>query len=234
VLSDSRGRKSYLMLEKVFDGRPPVCVKAIYDGSIIFMESADSNWRPDPGVIAAGGFHDISGYYANPALEADVSTDDWPFFCMPRRIYPASYLVLVFQILLLSVFVTSSFLTERPAAANISFLFLGAGFMLVETKAIPELGLTFGNTWQVIGIVIAGILTMAFLTNLAVRYLNITRPWIPYLLLWVSLALGWMASGQGGFASTALGRIEAAIVLTCPMFVSGIVFSSLLAGAIGK
>src|SRR5262249_30451865 len=144
-------------------------------------------------------------------LKADVSTDDWPFFYMPRRIYPVSYLVMMFQIVLLSIFVSRRFLGERPAASGLSFLFLGAGFMLVETKAITELGLTFGNTWQVIGIVIAGILTMAFLANLAVQRLNIRRPLVPYLLLWSSLALGWLIAGWGGFPSTPLGRVEAAV-----------------------
>jgi spermidine synthase len=228
VLSEALGRKIYLMLERVFDGRPPQCVKQAYDGSIIFMESNDSNWRLDPAVTAAGGFTDISSHYANPSIAADVSTDDWPFFYMPRRVYPASYLVMICQILLLSVFITSSFLGERPAAGQLSFLFLGSGFMLVETKAITELGLTFGNTWQVIGVVISGILTMAFLANLAVHWMNVTKPWVPYLLLWASLGLGWVAAGQGGFASTTLGRVEAAIVLTCPMFFSGMVFSTLL------
>ena len=37
--------------------------------------------------------------------------------------------------------------------------------MLVETKGITELGLAFGNTWQVIGIVIGAILVMAWLGN---------------------------------------------------------------------
>ena len=48
--------------------------------------------------------------------------------------------------------------------------------MLIETKGITEMGLTFGNTWQVIGIVIAGILTMAFLGNCAVQWLDISVP----------------------------------------------------------
>ena len=228
VLSEGLGRKIYLMLQKVFDGRAPICVKAIYDGSIIFMESNDSQWKLDPSVPAAGGFADDSTHFANPALEADMSTDDWPFFYMPRRVYPVSYLVMICQILLLSVFVTRSFLVEKPQLTYLSFLLLGAGFMLVETKAITELGLTFGNTWQVIGIVIAGILTMAFLANLTVQWLGIRKPLVPYLFLWGSLALGWAIAGQGGFPSTTAGRLEAAIVLTCPMFFSGMVFSSLL------
>src|ERR1700747_3204048 len=100
--------------------------------------------------------------------------------------------------------------------------------MLVETKAITEMGLTFGNTWQVIGIVIAGILTMAFLGNCAVQWLNIKRPMVPCLFLLAALALGWFIARSGGFASTPLGRLETAIVLTCPLFFSGIVFSTLL------
>ena len=34
-------------------------------------------------------------FFSNPKLKADVSTDDWPFFYMPERIYPVSYLVMM-------------------------------------------------------------------------------------------------------------------------------------------
>src|SRR5438105_1542994 len=90
------------------------------------------------------------------------------------------------------------------------------------------MGLTFGNTWQVIGLVIAGILTMAFLGNCLVRWLDIKRPLVPYLLLWTALAIGWLFSGSGGFPSTTFGRLETAVVLTVPLLFSGIVFSTLL------
>ena len=149
---------------------------------------------------------------------------------MPRRVYPTSYLVMVFQILLLSLFVTGSFIAERPRFSHVSFFFLGAGFMLVETKGITEMGLTFGNTWQVVGVVIASILAMAWVGNSVVGWLKIERPLVPYLLLWAALAFGWFAARSGGFASTPIGRIETAIVLTCPLLFSGIVFSTLLSG----
>ena len=100
--------------------------------------------------------------------------------------------------------------------------------MLIETKGITEMGLTFGNTWQVIGVVIAGILTMAFLGNCAVQWLDIKRP----LVLIYSCSPRWplagMLHGSGGFASTPLGRLETSIVLTLPLLFSGIVFSTLL------
>jgi hypothetical protein len=140
------------------------------------------------------------------------------------------------QILVLSAIVIRNFVSERPRFSHLSFFFLGAGFMLIETKGITELGLTFGNTWQVIGVVIAGILIMAFLGNLVVQVLGITRPQIPYLLLCASLAAGWAIARSGGFSSTPLGRIEAIGVLTGPLFFSGIVFSTLLAtqGAVSE
>jgi hypothetical protein len=216
------------MMEHAFDGREPRCVIAGYDGSVIFLESNSRDWSIPPSVLQESGFQEATARYADPALLADVSTDDWPFFYMPRRVYPISYLLLIVQVLLLSLFLTGNFFSEKPRFSHLSFFFLGVGFMLVETKGITEMGLTFGNTWQVIGIVIASILVMAFLANCAVQWLHIRRPWIPYLLLLASLAVGWSVAGSRGLSSTTLGRMETATVLTCPLFFSGIVFSTLL------
>jgi spermidine synthase len=102
VLSDEMGRKIYLMMQEAFDGRPPVSVAARYDNSVMFLESNDKNWAPSPKLSEDAGFTERTEFYANPSLRADISTDDWPFFYMPRRIYPVSYLVMVFQILFLS------------------------------------------------------------------------------------------------------------------------------------
>ncbi len=228
VLSDALGHKIYLMLQQVFDGRPPLCLRADYDDSVIFLESNIQNSTFSPQVEADAGFEDKSAFYANPSLQATVSTDDWPFFYMPQRAYPTSYLVMIFQILVLSMVLSGNFFGKAPRFSHLSFFFLGVGFMLIETKGITEMGLTFGNTWQVIGIVIAGILTMAFLGNCVVSWLKIKRPLFPYMFLWASLAIGWFVSRSGGFDSTPIGRLETAIVLTCPILFSGIVFSTLL------
>ena len=228
LLSESLGRKIYLMLQAAFDGRAPACVQTDYDGSVIFLVSNDPKWALPAGLTARSGFTDVTAVYANPSLLASVSTDDWPFFYMPQRVYPVSYLVMIAQILVLSLLLAGHFFAESPRFSHLSFFFLGVGFMLVETKGITEMGLTFGNTWQVIGFVIAGILTMAFLGNCLVQWLNVRRPLIPYLLLLAALAVGWQAARSGGFASTPFGRLETAVVLTLPLLFSGIVFSTLL------
>lgn len=148
---------------------------------------------------------------------------------MPRRAYPTSYLTLMGLILLVSLLTIGNFFGQKPVLSHVAFLFLGAGFMLVETKAITELGLVFGNTWHVIGLVIAGTLVMAFLANAFVRRFRVSRPFIPFVLLVTSLLLGYVISQRVGFGSSVIGKLAAIVVLTGPMFFSGIVFSSLLA-----
>lgn len=228
VMNDQLGRKIFLMLQSAFDGRPPVCVRAGYDAAVIFVEGNDRQLAVPPALLQKAGLQDISSRYADRALAADVSTDDWPFFYMPRRVYPFSYVIMAGLVFALSVFLFSRFLEGRPQFGSAPFFFLGAGFMLIETKAITELGLVFGNSWQVIGIVIIAILLMAFLANYVVRRFKLEHSSQAYVLLLVSLAIGWGVARTGGLPSSWLGRIGLAVVLTSPMFFSGMVFSTLL------
>jgi MFS family permease len=189
--------------------------------------SNDASWRL-PANLAG-----MESKCPDASVKADISTDDWPFFYMPQRVYPVSYLVMIAQILVLSLLLVGNFLAEAPRFNHLSFFFLGAGFMLVETKGITELGLTFGNTWQVVGIVIVGILVMAFIGNCLVQWLHIKRRLVPYVCLLAALAAGWLAARAGGFPSTPLGRLETLAVLSVPFLFSGIVFSTLLSTADG-
>ncbi len=228
IVSDEIGRKIYLMMEKAFDGHPPICISASYDGSVIFAQSKNGDLKLDPALLARTGFLDRTALYANPALRADISTDDWPFFYMPRRVYPTTYIYVIGLMLLISLLLFGSFFAENPRFGHAAYFFMGAGFMLVETKAITEFGLAFGNTWQIIGIVIAAILVMAFLANLMVQKLAIRKPLVPLILLLGSLGVGLLAAKGGGFSSASSGQVATLIVLTCPMFFSGIAFSVLL------
>jgi SAM-dependent methyltransferase len=228
VISPQLGRKLYLMLQSAFDGRPPLCVQAGHDGTVIFLEANHRNMSVAPALLQQSGFSDRTDFYSSPSLTADVSTDDWPFFYMPRRIYPASYLLMFAIILALSIFILSRFLELRPQSKHAPFFFLGAGFMLIETKAITELGLLFGNSWQVIGIVIVAILFMAFLANWIVQRFAIRRTLVLYSFLLLSIAIGWWMPRGGNFSFSWPGRIGLVILLTCPVFFSGIVFSTLL------
>lgn len=229
LIDIAHGAKIFRMMQEAFDGRPPLTLQVGYDYGITYLHRKDGSLALPPGFEQATGFRDVTPHFAALTLRTDVSTDDWPFLYMPQRLYPASYLVMVALVLALSAWMAASFTTRVADASHLPFFFLGAGFMLVETKGITELGLTFGNTWQVTGIVIAGILLMAFIGNWIVERFCIANAVVPFLLLLASLAGGWMASG-GGFAPTPAGRVAAVVLLTCPLLFSGVAFSALLAG----
>ena len=228
VISPQLAHKIVLMLHSAFDGRAPLCLQAEGEGEVIFLEANDRILSIPPQLLQRSGLQDRTPFYSGASLSADVSTDDWPFFYMPRRVYPVSYLVMAAVMLCLSVFFFTRFLEVRPQLGNASFFFLGAGFMLVETKAITELGLVFGNSWQVIGIVIVAVLIMAFLANLVVRRFAIKATLVPYLLLVLSIAIGWWMPRSGSPSLHWATRIGVAVVLTSPVLFSGLVFSTLL------
>lgn len=224
VLSPELGRKIFLMMEQAFGGQPPACVES-YDGSVIFLQSKEGDFKLLLGAVFSAGFEDAGRIYADPTLQADPSTDDWPFLYMPQRVYPLSYVVILAVILLLFSLVLANFIKHKPAFDHALFFFLGAGFMLIETKGITELGLTFGNTWQVVSVAIISVLLMAFVGNCCVLWFRISNPLLSWCLLFATLVIGLWISRSGGIPPTPLGRVATAAVLFSPMLFSGILFS---------
>lgn len=231
VLSHEIGRKIYLMMTEAFDMNPPICLSTNYDGSVTFLQAKNGNLSIDPASFTASGFIDITSKYADLNLKADISTDDWPFFYMPQRVYPLTYLGMMALILIVSLVLFWNFVGQMPKFSNAAYFFMGAGFMLVETKAITELGLMFGNTWQIIGIVITAVMVMAYLANLAVLKTGIHKTSMSLACLILSLGIGLAVAKAGGMPATATGQLLAVVILTIPMFFSGIAFSSLLASS---
>ena len=228
VVSPELGRKIYLMMTEAFDGRPPLCLQTRYnyDGSIFFLQRKGEDVTLPAGVE---GFADVTAEFADPRLKADVSTDDWPFFYMIRRVYPTTYLPMAAMILGIGGVFVAKLARTRPTAADGGVFCLGAGFMLVQTKGITELGLAFGNTWRVVGMVIAAMLGFAYLANLAAAKGRFRNPIVPYLLLLASLGAGLAVARAGGLPPTGAGRFGTALLLTCPVFFSGLVFSTIAA-----
>ncbi|MGO9569609.1 MAG: hypothetical protein ACLP5H_18925 [Desulfomonilaceae bacterium] len=222
------GHKLYLMMQKAFDGRGPLVLGR--GSTVTYVQGRDHTPAVTTKLLKELGYEDLTPVYADESLRADVPTDDWPFLYMPRRVYPWSYFPMAAIAVLLTLLANRILLRTglRLYIDNMVYFLLGAAFLLIETKAITELGLTFGNTWHVIGIAIAGILVMAFLANSFVSRFGISRLAIPYCLLLLSLALGYYVASIGGFTPNLWGRIAAIAVLTSPILFSGLVFSSLL------
>ena len=223
------GKKLFRMLEEAFDGQQPRVLwgKAATEvGALVFVIGGNSSLAA---TALPPDINDVTGEIADNQHSVDPSTDDWPFFYMPVRKYPVSYLVMITLLMVIAVlFIRPVIRIDGPRAA-ISWpcFLLGAGFMLLETKAITELALFYGSTWIVISIVILAILIMAYLANLTIiRWPGIPRT-LSYILLLASLGASlWFSTVSGSLQGQWLSRILPTVVLTLPLFFSGLVFSA--------
>jgi spermidine synthase len=224
LISPQIGRKLFLMLQEAFDGQSPAVYETGHDGGRTFLigdGAARRTWNGPPGL------RDVTAVFADNDIRADSSTDDWPFFYMPVRKYPLSYAVMILVLLSISLVYIRQLLSRAGTGFSVSCFFLGAGFMLVETKGITELALVYGSTWIVIGAMIAGILIMAFLANLLALRAGSPGPVITYGLLSASLIAGWYLSFFNLSALTPWqSRTIMTAVLTLPLFFSGFAFSA--------
>jgi spermidine synthase len=221
------GRKLYLMLQEAFDGQSPIVYRTGYDEGYTFLigERLTEQARDLPPE-----FREVTVEFADDALRADKSTDDWPFFYMPVRRYPISYIIVILVLLAISLVFVFQFMPRAKGSFSMPCFFLGAGFMLVETKGITELALVYGSTWIVTSIVVAAILVMAFLSNWLVAKIGAPRPLITYALLFASLLAGlFLFSANLSAFPTWVGQVIMTITLTLPLLFSGFAFSVELA-----
>jgi hypothetical protein len=101
------------------------------------------------------------------------ATDDWPFLYMRSRQLPRHYvaaLALVLTVSALAVWLARGDRGRTPGG-NVPpwswhFFFLGAGFMLLETKSIVQFALLWGSTWSSASLAIASVLVMALASAL--------------------------------------------------------------------
>jgi SAM-dependent methyltransferase len=223
------GNKLFRMLEEAFDGQQPRVMSATAAAEVSALVFVIGGNSPLDAIPLPPGVEDITSSFTEQPLSVDPSTDDWPFFYMPVRKYPVSYLVMISLLMAVAVAFIRPVIQTNAVRAAVSWpcFLLGAGFMLLETKAITELALFYGSTWIVISIVILAILIMAFLANLTImRWPGIPRN-LSYILLLVSLVASlWFSTVSGSIQGQWLSRILPTVILTLPLFFSGLVFSA--------
>lgn len=228
------GSKIYLMLKEAFDGREPIVVSQFKENNNEFISQPyafiignkiDKNFDiSNSGLTKVNFFSD-----KNNLSKVDVSTDDWPFFYMPSKIWPKSYIFIICLIFISSFFFIQNTNPINKNNFSPTCFFLGSGFMLIETKGITELALVFGSTWFVVSIVISFVLFMAYFANLLIiKKIKIKVPLIYFLIL-LSICLGYLYTlvSYEIFNSTTQ-KILTPLILTIPVFFSGLAFSKQL------
>ena len=230
------GPKIFRMIDNLQPDGSPVAILTGYDNqaTTTYIIKKGGQVVPPKNFIDEHSLRDVTqAYHDHNDGTIDLPNDNWPFLYMDQRTFPATYVVSLALVLALSAVLMRNFLPrQKPTLRLAPFFFLGSGFMLVETKAITEFGLLFGNTWHVVGLAIIGVLVMAFFANwLCLR-------WTPRSLggVWAGLftmvALGYLVAAFGGTAPIDSALIVwKALLLVCPLFFSGILFSTLLSDA---
>lgn len=191
------------------------------------LESNAFGERP-PGTAGASSWLKIapSTIVPDPAETSITPTDDWPFLYLKTPTIPWVNLKGIALIAVLSLIMLVGWKPARTTHWNGQMLFLGAGFMLLETKSVVHLALLFGSTWVVNSIVIGAVLSMALVSNLFVLLAKPSRSWIFYLLLFASLGLN-LAIPLGTYLDLAQPwRLAASCsVLFLPILFAGVIFA---------
>ena len=157
---------------------------------------------------------------------APEATDDWPYLYLRRRFIPSDYFINIGLLLAISVVFVLVSTQRKRTGVDLHFFFLGAGFLLLETKSMTTIALYFGATWLVSTIVILGVLLMVLLANLVASRIGCSSSTL-YLPLIASIALLYFFPNQNVLAwPFALRLLYSLTAIPLPIFFAGLIFSS--------
>ena len=179
-------------------------------------------------MASNGGTRDCPAAWA-PVTDPvpDPVSDDRPFVYLREARIPTEHLVA----LLLILFV--SFLAVRAQGASFSkvvayrdLFFMGAAFLLLETKSVVQFALLFGTTWFVNTIVFAGVLLSILVAiELSRRMKGEPKPWL-YAALFVSLAISALVPPESLLELPNVQRAAAAVVVNfAPIALANLIFA---------
>ncbi len=224
--SDWLGWRLHHMLGEAI-GSDPVAIRADYDVSTIFVAG--------PGVVDRATrdteLADRRLSWGVPPAAVEPATDDWPFLYLKWRGVPfMPYGAVLAGVLAMSVVLLRVSFRRATDGPDWHSFFLGAGFMLIEVRAITQLSLLFGSTWIVNAVVISAILMMGLAGNLFVAARRPSSPIVAYVLLGLAI-IGEQALPRDlavGLPLAARSMAGAAPV-ALPMLFAGIIFATAFA-----
>jgi len=153
--------------------------------------------------------------------------DDYPFLYLRNRTIPGFYLLTLALILVASLLITRvAGGPLRQMRSYIDLFFMGAAFLLLETKNVVQFALLFGTTWFVNALVFAGILIAVYAAvRLASRFRSLSLPML-YAMLFVSLAIAWLVPPHDLLKLSFAPRFGVAVVIAfAPVFLANLVFA---------
>ncbi|HEX7265977.1 MAG TPA: spermidine synthase [Streptosporangiaceae bacterium] len=155
------------------------------------------------------------------------ATDDHPFPYLPTATLPGSYLLMLGLILAgAALLVRLGGGRFKSMRSYLDLAFMGAAFLLLETKNVVQFALLFGATWFVNALVFAGVLVAVYLAVETARWVRLPRPAVLYAALIAALALAWLVPQESLLDLPLVPRFLAASALAfAPVFLANLVFA---------
>ena len=156
------------------------------------------------------------------------ATDDHPFPYLLKNTIPSSYvwmlaLILAASLIAVWLFGSRSF---RKMGGYIDLAFMGAAFLLLETKNIVQFALLFGSTWLVNALVTVAILVAVYLAVETARHVKLPPPVVLYAALIASLVLTWLIPQDDLLTLPIAARFLAGGALAfAPVFIANLIFA---------
>lgn len=160
------------------------------------------------------------------AIPAPVD-DDHPFVYLETRSIPTLYLITIAGILLVSlVSIRFSAGSLRSMGTYADLFFMGAAFLLLETKNVVQFALLFGTTWFVNALVFFGILLSVYAAIELARRVRVRSAGLLYAALFAALVVAWAIPPESLLTLGFVPRLAAAICLAfAPIFLANLVFA---------
>ncbi len=114
----------------------------------------------------------------------------------------------------------------RSMVRYVDLAFMGAAFLLLETKNVVQFALLFGTTWFVNSLVFAGVLLSVYLAVELARHVRLPEPRRLYPVLLAMLAVAWLVPPEALLSLSTVPRFLAAVSLAfAPIFMANLVFA---------
>jgi SAM-dependent methyltransferase len=210
-------------LASVFD-QPP-CVSRLGNNLAVLLASDEAGAVNCPADEV---------WTSRPGTPQPVS-DDQPLPYLESRSVPTLYVGSGLLVLALSVGAVASITLVgrsdkagalREMGGYADLFFMGAAFMLLETKSVVQFALLFGTTWLVNSLVFLGVLVSVLVAVAVSRRVTFSRPARLYAVLLGALALAWVVPPARLLELDVVPRFLAATTLAFfPIFTANLVFT---------
>jgi hypothetical protein len=181
---------------------------------------------PDPSTVVCQG--DGTQVWQPSGEVVAPATDDRPFPYLKTPSIPSRYLWTLGMILLVSA-IAVRLAGGRFGAMRgyLDLFFMGAGFLLLETKSVVQFALLFGTTWFVNALVFAGVLLTVLCAIEVEQRTGVRKRTLLYPLLFVGLLIAALVPVSWLLSLETVPRFFVATALAFfPVFIANLVFAS--------